>query len=131
VRRSPVRHGQTRLRTCHRNLVGRIARRRPRLHFEALEPSIVGWAPGGSDVNDTTRSEVHDEESEDRAEKQVVGLQKVAGPSFIGVVAQKRRPTLTAAWARVTLAHVLLDGTLADANAELEKLAPDAFGARA
>ena len=77
-------------------------------------------------VNNRTIPHVEKEEYEDLAKPRVVGLYEVGRPR--DVIAQERRPSLAiAGWTRAL--HVLLDRPLADADAELEQFASDAFGA--
>src|SRR5258705_1788960 len=72
--------------------------------------------------------EFKEEEHEDLAEPDVVGLHEVARPR--DVIPQEGRPALpVAAGPRAT--HVSLDGSLADADAELEQLAAEALRAPA
>src|SRR6266478_5613762 len=73
--------------------------------------------------------ELGDEASEvDLAEEDIVGLHEVARPR--DVIPQEGRPALpVAAGPRAT--HVPLDGSLADADAELEQLAAEALRAPA
>ena len=42
-----------------------------------------------------SRSRPDHEEDKNRAEEEVIGLHKVAGPDLIGMIGQKRRPGLT------------------------------------
>src|SRR5207247_2058384 len=68
-------------------------------------------------VDDRASPKVEEEEHEDLAEPDVVGLHEVARPR--DVIPQEGRPALpVAAGPRAT--HVPLDGSLADADAELE-----------
>jgi len=80
-------------------------------------------------VHYLTRAQLDDEEREDRPEEDVVGLQQVAGPDLRGVVAQERRPAPAPRLGATGKAHVLLDGALAHPDAQLQKFAPEAFGA--
>src|SRR6185312_11662804 len=57
-----------------------------------------------------------------------MGLHEVAAPNLMSVVLDERRPRLTAT-ALTRPPHVLLDGTLADWDAEFQKLTPDALRA--
>jgi hypothetical protein len=76
-------------------------------------------------VNDLAAAQVEEEEHEDLAETDVVGLHEVARPR--DVIVQKRRPSLAVA-SQARAAHVPLDGPLADADTELEQLPSDALG---
>jgi hypothetical protein len=78
-------------------------------------------------MDDSPRTVLDDEEGEHRPEDDVVRLQEVAGPDLAGVVVQERRPALTPRPRTSSRATVLLDRSLADVNAELEQLAPDAL----
>src|SRR5207249_11072721 len=79
-------------------------------------------------VDDRASPKVEEEEHEDLAEPDVVGLHEVARPR--DVIPQEGRPALpVAAGPRAT--HVSLDGSLADADAELEQLAAEALRAPA
>src|SRR5262249_54574301 len=60
--------------------------------------------------------------------QQVAGLDEVAGPRPICMVADKRGPDLAATGTRSDAPHVLLDGALADLDTDLEQLAADALG---
>lgn len=83
---------------------------------------------GHSDVNNSSRFEFDQEEREDRSEEKVVGLQEVAGPGFVGMIAQERRPAL-AGWSRSSnSAHVLLDRALRHADVELQQFAANPLG---
>jgi hypothetical protein len=79
-------------------------------------------------VHDATGAQLEDEEGEDGAQEQVGELQEVARPDVRGVVAQERRPRLPGPTRRPGSVHVLLDGALADPDAELQQLALDALG---
>src|SRR5207253_7799503 len=69
-----------------------------------------------------------EEEHEDLAEPDVVGLHEVARPR--DVIPQEGRPALSVA-SGSRAAHVPLDSSFADPDAELEQLAADALGAPA
>ena len=55
---------------------------------------LARWSSSHPDMCDLARAQVDDEESEDRAKPDIVGLDEVAGPDLICVVAQERRPVL-------------------------------------
>src|SRR5207253_1920225 len=79
-------------------------------------------------VDDRASPKVEEEEHEDLAEPDIVGLHEVGRPR--DVIPQEGRPALpVAAGPRAT--HVPLDGSLADADAELEELAAEALRAPA
>jgi len=80
----------------------------------------ICWVSGDAEVDDTAGAQLDDDEHEDGAEENVIGLKEVAGPDLTGVVAQKRGPVLLG-WERTAdLGDVLLDGALAHAQSELE-----------
>ena len=86
-------------------------------------PSI--WAAGHIEVHDFTRAVVHDKEREDGAKERVVELKEVACPNLAGMVFEEGAPGLPS-FARWPCApDVLLNGSLADANAQLQQLAAD------
>ncbi len=77
------------------------------------------------------RPQLNNEVHEDRAEQQVVGLHKIAGPSFADMVADKGRPGLPLPdwWQSPTCtSHVLLDRSLVNLDPELEQFALNPFG---
>src|SRR5207245_9936313 len=79
-------------------------------------------------VDDRASPKVEEEEHEDLAEPDVVGLHEVARAR--DVIPQEGRPALpVAAGPRAT--HISLDGSLTDADAELEQLAAEALRAPA
>src|SRR5206468_11688828 len=79
-------------------------------------------------VDDRASPKVEEEEQEDLAEPDIVGLHEVARPR--DVIPREGRPALpVAAGPRAT--DVPLDGSLADADAELEELAAEALRAPA
>ncbi len=47
-----------------------------------------------SEVHDAALSQFNDDENEDGAEEQIVGLQDIASPDLIGVVVDEGSPTL-------------------------------------
>ena len=79
-------------------------------------------------MNDLSAAEVEEEEHENLAEPDIARLDEVARPGDL--VAQERRPALAIALGPGTM-DVPLDGSLADADAELQQLATDALGAPA
>jgi hypothetical protein len=88
---------------------------------------LLRGIPGGCNVDNSSRCKVDDEECVDLAEEDVVGLDKVARPDVLGMILQERRPGLST-FPAANPAHVLLDRTLADLDAELEQLSLDALG---
>ncbi len=94
---------------------------------ELLRRPLLGRSARYRDVDHALGVQVDNEEREQRAEPNIVGLQEIAGPD--GMVAQERLPWLPAMHARRTSsAHVSLDGPLRDANAELEQFTADPLG---
>src|SRR5882724_7794369 len=93
-----------------------------------LRAPFVGRRIRDRGVDDLSAAEVEEEEHENLAEPDVVRLDEVTRPC--DVVAQERRPALAVASGPGT-ADVPLDGSLADADAELQQLATDALGAPA
>ncbi len=70
-----------------------------------------------------------DEEREDRPKQEVVGLHEVAGPRFVRMIPNERRPALAPrGFRRSRTAHVLMNGSLPDAKLELEQFATDPHG---
>src|SRR5580658_1062198 len=91
--------------------------RRPRLRRSARHP----------DMDDALDVHVDDEEREDGTKPDVVGLQEIAGPHRVG--SQECPPALSAARSsRPRTAHVPLDRSLRDADAELREFSANAFG---
>jgi hypothetical protein len=78
-------------------------------------------------MDDAAGTQVDDEEEEDRAEKEVVALDEIAGPDVLGVILDEGGPGLAARLASAG-PHVLLDRSPAHADANLEQLATDALG---
>jgi hypothetical protein len=70
---------------------------------------------------------LNDNENKERSEEEVVGLDKVAGPDMGNMVLQECRPGLTGRRRIVTPIHVLLNGSFADADAQLEQFATNSF----
>src|SRR5438094_2041766 len=93
-----------------------------------LGAPLVAWHVGDRRVDDPTSPELEEEQHEDRAEPNVVGLHEVARPR--DVIPQEGRPALPVA-SGSRAAHVPLDSSFADPDAELEQLAADALGAPA
>src|SRR5712664_3821061 len=105
--------------------------RRRRIHGGVpglLRAPLVAWRVCDRRMDDPASPELEEKEHEDRAEPDVVGLHEVARPR--DVIPQEGRPALpVAAGPRAT--HGPLDGSLADADAELEQLAAEALRAPA
>src|SRR3982074_985231 len=69
-----------------------------------------------------------DEEGVDLPEEDVVALDEVASPGVFGVVLEEGRPCLSTS-PGADPSHVLLDGALADLDAELEQFPANALSA--
>jgi len=95
---------------------------------QLLSGPLLRGVPRGRDMDDSTRSLVHQEEEEQRPEEQVVSLHEVAAPDVVGVVLDEGRPRLAATATLANGAHVLLHGPLTDRDAQLQELAPNPFG---
>src|SRR6202142_2136081 len=117
-----------RSRTCRRDRGpwrrtewGRVAKllRHPRLRREARRGGEHEFAGGKLDEH----------ERDYRVEEHVVVLQEVAHPGLTAVVLEESRPPLSSRRGLAHDAHVLLDRTLADADAELEQFSTDPLGA--
>jgi len=93
--------------------------------FRACCAPLVAWHVCDRRVDDPAPPEIEEEEHEDLAEADVVGLHEVARPR--DVIPQEGRQALPIASGSHT-SHVPLDGSLADTDAELEELATDALG---
>ena len=91
---------------------------------------VTRRVPRHRGVDHAPAAVLDDEEEEDRAEAPVVGLEEIAGPDLAGVILEERRPGLASlrSPALPDLVHVLLDGALADANADLQQLAANPLG---
>src|SRR5262245_57938151 len=63
-----------------------------------------------------------EEEGKDRAEQGIVQLHEVTGPKLLRVFAEERAPARPRRRSRPRSSHVLLHGTFADAEAQLEQL---------
>ena len=82
-------------------------------------PGIV-WAAGHTEMHQATGIQLDDNEDEEGAEEEVIGLQEVNGPDVLGVVAQKRRPGLFAGQRTPDWVDVRLDGALGHRDAQLK-----------
>jgi hypothetical protein len=79
-------------------------------------------------MDDSSRCEVDDEEGIDLPEEDVVAVDEVASPGAFGVVLEEGRPCLSTS-PGADPSHVLLDGALADLDAELEQFPADTLSA--
>ena len=80
-------------------------------------------------VHDAAVLQFNDDENEDGAEEQVVGLEDITGPDLAGVVVDEGSPALLRR-ARVTdVLNVALDRALRGAQPQLQQLAMNAVGA--
>ena len=70
---------------------------------------------------------LNDNEYKERPEEEVVDLDKVARPDMWSMVLQECRPGLTGWRRNVTPVHILLNGSFADADAQLEQFATNAL----
>ena len=84
---------------------------------------------GHVDMHDFATGVRDDDEREDGAEPGIVQLQEVTGPDLRRMVSEEGGPRLPGRLAGRDGLHVLLNRSLADADAELEQLAADTFGA--
>lgn len=95
---------------------------------ELLSGPRLSGGPRHAAVHHALGVDVDDEEREDRPEPDVVRLQEVAGPD--GVVSQEAVPALAPRWGGgSSAAHVPLNGSLRNADAEVQQLAADALRA--
>ncbi len=78
-------------------------------------------------MDHSARVQFDEEESEERTEEKVCHGKKVAGPDLLGMGVYERPPRLSSWPAGAHSSHVLLNGALADADAQLEQFAPDAL----
>ena len=86
-----------------------------------------GWRTSDTNVHDSPRIDIDDEEREDWSEPNIVGLQEIAGPSRM--VFQEGAPILSARELRWSgLDHMSLDRALCDSNAKFEKFATYSLG---
>src|SRR5260370_38331940 len=83
---------------------------------------------GDGHMDDSSRCEVDDEEGIDLPEEDVVALHEVAGLGAFGVVLEEGRPCLSTS-PGADPSHVLLDGPLADLDAELKQFPADTLSA--
>jgi hypothetical protein len=76
-------------------------------------------------MNNAARADLEDEESKDWPKEQIIGLQEVAGPELMRMIAKEHTPTLAAMTGRSKPSHVPLDRALGVADSELQQLAAD------
>src|SRR5262249_26054637 len=86
----------------------------------------IGWGIRHGSVDHDASAEVDKEEHEDFAEAKVIGLHEVTSPR--DMVLQEGRPALSIAGAPLSR-HVSLNGSLADGDPKLQKLAANPLGA--
>ena len=53
---------------------------------------LVGWVPRHPKMDNSPRAQLDDDEHEDGAKEEIIGLKEIAGPNLAGVVAQERNP---------------------------------------
>src|SRR2546429_6363235 len=71
-------------------------------------------------MDNPSRLQFYDEERKERPKEEIGHLQEVTGPDLVGVRAQKGRPLLTSWLLCANCPHVLLNGALADADAQFQ-----------
>ncbi len=96
--------------------MNKIVRRFPKRRCLAklLSDPFVGRRARDSDMDNTPRSELGDEEGEQRSEEDVGDLEKVAGPDVFGMVLQEGCPGLTMRTRWTYLPDVPLNRPLCD-----------------
>ena len=92
---------------------------------QLLRRPSVGGRSRHADVDHSARVQEGVEEGEERTEEQVCHGKKVAGPDLLGMGVYERPPRLSSWPCGTDLPHVLLNGALADADAQFEQFAPD------
>jgi hypothetical protein len=86
-----------------------------------------GWRTSDTNVHNALRIDIDHEEGEDWSEPDIVGLQEITGPD--SMIPQESVPILTAREFRwSSLAHVSLDRTLRNSDAELQEFAAYSLG---
>ncbi len=85
----------------------------------------VGGRSRHTDMDHSARVQFDDEEGEERTEEEVSDWEKVAGPDLLGMGVYERPPRLSSWPGGTDQPHVLLNGALADADAQFEQFAPD------
>jgi hypothetical protein len=81
------------------------------------------------DMDHPSCLELDDEESEERSKEEISHLQEVAGPDICGMIAQKGRPLLSSGPQGANRSHILLNGPLAQVNAQFQEFATNPFSA--
>jgi len=76
-----------------------------------------------------SRLQFDEKEGKERSKEQISDLEEVARPDLSCVVAQKGRPSLALWLLRANSSHILLDGSFADAKAQLQEFSPNPFSA--
>ena len=61
---------------------------------QLLGHPVITWTSCHPEMHQATRLQLHDNEDKDSAEEEVIGLQEIAGPDILGMVAHKGRPGL-------------------------------------
>jgi len=96
---------------------------------QLLSQPFVRGVAGHPEVHDAAVLQFNDDENEDGAEEQVVGLEDITGPDLAGVVVDEGSPALLRR-ARVTdVFNVVLDRAFRSAQPQLQQLAMNAVGA--
>ena len=81
-----------------------------------------------SRVDHAPRTEFDDDEREEWLKEEICNQQEVAGPDLCCVIAQKGRPLLSSWLVCAKLSHILLDGSLADTNAQFQEFPSNTLG---
>ena len=71
-------------------------------------------------MDDLPRFQLEEEEGEERSKEEINDLQEVTRPDLSCVVAQKGRPSLALRLLGTNRPHVLLNGALADSQAQFQ-----------
>jgi len=74
------------------------------------------------------RAKLCKEEREEWSKEGIGDLKEIAGSDLVRVVAEERGPCPTVRTCGLCLAHVALNGSLRNLDADLPQLAPDALG---
>src|SRR5215470_2311579 len=88
----------------------------------------IGRRSRDPDMDHPSRLQFYDEERKERPKEEISDLQEVARPDLCGVVARKGCPLLPSWRLCANSSHVLLDGALADPNAQFQEFSPNPFG---
>ena len=78
-------------------------------------------------MNHSPRFQLNDEERKERAEEEIGDLQKITGPYFCCMIAEKRFPVLSTGSFWANLSHIFLNSSFTHSNIQLEKLTPNAL----